>query len=170
MRILACKRDPERRAEQKYRPEGVGDPDGKIPKEFFGIDRLHEMMSRCDAVIVTLPRTPATIGLVGADAIRALPPHAVLINTGRGAVVNETAVADALREKKIAAAALDVFAKEPLPADSPLWDVPNLLITPHIGSWTIDQAQWAGRVLIDNLRRCLAGEPLVNQVDLNEGY
>jgi phosphoglycerate dehydrogenase-like enzyme len=95
---------------------------------------------------------------------------ACLINVGRGVLVDEAALADALRQKKIAAAALDVLEEEPLPPDSPLWDMENVLITPHTGSVTphIWERQYA--LISENIRRFLAGEPLMGVVDKRKGY
>lgn len=92
------------------------------------------------------------------------------MNVGRGSIVDEEAIADALTAGRIAGAALDVFSQEPLAADSPLWCAPNSLITPHIGSYTTEQAAHAGEVLIENVRRDLAEEPLLNIVNFATGY
>jgi phosphoglycerate dehydrogenase-like enzyme len=97
-------------------------------------------------------------------------PDACLINVGRGPLVDEAALAAALREKKIGGAALDVFPKEPLAADSPLWDVPNLLITPHTAALTDKLWERHYALFSDNLRRYLAGQPLLAVVDKRKGY
>jgi phosphoglycerate dehydrogenase-like enzyme len=89
---------------------------------------------------------------------------------GRGAVLSETALIDSLRTEKIAGAGLDVFELEPLPAESPLWTLPNLLVMPHIASWTRQQSERAGEVLIENLSRDLQGLPLINVIDQRAMY
>jgi phosphoglycerate dehydrogenase-like enzyme len=95
---------------------------------------------------------------------------ACLINVGRGVLVDEAALADALRQKKIAAAALDVLEEEPLPPDSPLWDMENVLITPHTGSVTPHIWERQYTLISENVRRFLAGEPLLGVVDKSKGY
>jgi phosphoglycerate dehydrogenase-like enzyme len=99
-----------------------------------------------------------------------MKPDACLINVGRGPLVDEAALAAALREKKVGGAALDVFPKEPLPADSPLWDVPNLLITPHTAALTDKLWERHYSQFSENLRRYLAGQPLLAVVDKRKGY
>ena len=99
-----------------------------------------------------------------------MKPDACLINVGRGALVDEVALAAALREKKIGGAALDVFPKEPLAADSPLWDMPNLLITPHTAALTDKLWERHYALFSENLRRYLSGEPLLAVVDKRKGY
>lgn len=115
-----------------------------------------------DHVVVAAPLTEQTRGLVGTDVLAAMKPTAHLVNIGRGEIVDEQALREALRDGGIAAASLDVFATEPLPADSPLWSAPNLLITPHVGG--ASSAMWprAHRVVREQLERFAAGEPLAN--------
>ena len=95
---------------------------------------------------------------------------AVLINVARGSLVDEAALAEALRERRIAGAALDVFAQEPLPTDWPLWDLDNLVLTPHVAAGTDRYYERATAIFEENLRRFLRGEPLVNVVDTARGY
>jgi phosphoglycerate dehydrogenase-like enzyme len=165
MTVLACKRRPELRRDDSYLLPGTGDPEGLIPAAWFGPGQIRDMFRRADVVVIALPRTPATEGLVGAAALAALPAHAYLVNVGRGAVVDETTLANALNAGALAGAALDVFDEEPLPRAHPLWAMPNVLIMPHVASWTTLQAQRAAGVLIENLRRDLRGLPLVNVID-----
>jgi phosphoglycerate dehydrogenase-like enzyme len=165
MTVLAYKRRPQQREDDSYLVPGTGDPEGTIPRAWFGPGQLQEMLRQADVAMVTLPGTPATEGLLDSTALAALPRHAYLVNVGRGGVVDEAALAQALRDGALAGAALDVFAQEPLPPDSPLWTAPNTLILPHIGSWSRRQAHWATGVLLENLRRDLRGEPLVNVID-----
>jgi phosphoglycerate dehydrogenase-like enzyme len=161
MKILALKRDPQvRKQEAVFSFPGAGDPEGQLPVAWFGMGQLPEMLGQCDAAIITLPLTEATRGFVGRAALAAMPPHAVLINVGRGGLLDEAALIEQLQQGRLGGAGLDVFATEPLPADSPLWTLPNVVITPHIASYTDDQLQLAAEVLIENLRRDLAGRPL----------
>jgi phosphoglycerate dehydrogenase-like enzyme len=132
-------------------------------------DLLAEL-AEADHVVNVLPLTAATRGVFDAAAFAAMRPHAFFVNIGRGATVDEPALIDALRTGGIAGAALDVFAVEPLPADSPLWRMPNVLVSPHRAG---DHEGWPRDVValfLDNLRRYLAGEPLRNVVDLDLGY
>ena len=171
MTILACKRRPDMHEEIGYQfPRAAGDADGVLPKGWFGPGQLAEMFSACDAVALALPATPTTLKLIGKHELEALPPHAYFVNVGRGQVVDEEALIEVLRAGKIAGAALDVFAVEPLPADSPLWKMPNVFIVPHLASYTRDQAMVASAVLVENMSRYLAGQPLVNIIDVEAGY
>lgn len=165
IKVLACKRRPDHRRDDSYLIPGTGDPDGKIPAAWFGTNQVGEMMSQSDVVMITLPEIPTTARLIGAKELAAMKPEAWLVNVGRGGVIDEPALIDVLRAGKIAGAALDVVTEEPLSATSPLWDLPNVLIMPHIGSWTILQAHRSADALIENLRRHLAGKPLVNEID-----
>jgi phosphoglycerate dehydrogenase-like enzyme len=165
MTVRACKRRPEVRRDDSYLLPGTGDPDGLIPQAWYGPDRLQEMLAQSDVAMLTLPSVPTTEGMIGAAELAALPCSAYVVNVGRGAVVDELALAAALAANKLAGAALDVFVEEPLPAESPLWALPNVLIMPHVGSWTRLQAHRACGVLLENLRRDRAGLPLVNVID-----
>lgn len=165
MRVLACKRRPEIRHDDTYLLPNSGDPQGLIPADWYGIDRVAEMFARCDFVVVTLPEVPTTVNLLGEKELSALPKHCWLVNVGRGKVIDEPVLIRLLQEAKFAGAALDVVAQEPMPPDNPLWGMPNVLIMPHIASWTVLQAERAAGALIENVRRSLAGEPLVNQID-----
>ena len=144
-------------------------PDG-IFESIAGPAELLAELARADHVVNVLPITEATRGTFGATAFAAMPPHAVFVNIGRGATVDETALIAALEAGAIAGAALDVFEVEPLPADSPLWRMPNVLVSPHRAG---DHEGWADDVVAlfaDNLRRFVAGEPLRNVVDVELGY
>ena len=136
----------------------------------FGTGQIDEVFRQSDYVVLAVPMTSATNALASAGRLALMKPDACLINVGRGPLVDEAALAAALRGKKIAGAALDVFPKEPLAADSPLWDVPNLLITPHTAGLT-DKIWERHHVLFsENLRRFLKGEPLLALVDKKKGY
>lgn len=165
MTVLACKRRPEQHQDDTYLIPGTGDPEGKLPAAWFGTNQLDKVFSQSDVVIITVPEIPTTVGMIGVKELSALRPHAWLVNVGRGAVIDEAALIAALRANQFAGAALDVVCEEPLPATSPLWELPNLLIMPHVASWTTVQAHRSAAALIENLRRHQAGEPLVNVVD-----
>ena len=113
---------------------------------------------------VSLPLTDQTAGLIDRATIERLPPDCIFVNVGRGGVVDEPALVDALRDRRIAGAVLDVFATEPLPADSPLWALPNVLVTPHAAALSARENERITELFVDNLRRYLDGLPLRNVV------
>ncbi len=131
---------------------------------------LHHLLAQSDYVVLAVPLTAETRGLIGEAELRAMKPTAVLVNIARGPVVDESALIAALREGRIAGAALDVFEREPLPADSPLWDMDNVVVSPHISGGTEIYNERAVGIFADNLRRYLRGEPLRNVVDPARGY
>ncbi len=167
MRVIAVKANPLVHTDDGFRAPGTGDPEGLIPERIAGIDELREVAVQADYVSVTLPLTTASRGVVSRDVLAALPGHAWLISTGRGPVVDETALADALAAGRIGGAVLDVFGEEPLPESSPFWHLPNVVITPHVSG--ASSRELAGLVA-ENLRRFVAGEPLLNRVDPERGY
>jgi phosphoglycerate dehydrogenase-like enzyme len=131
---------------------------------------LHELLGSADAIVSTLPLTVETRGLLDARAIAAMKRGAILINVGRGETVDETALVQALRDGRLGAAALDVFATEPLPRESPLWDLPNVLISPHTAALSRHENDRIVELVLENLSRYLAGEPLLHRVDPNLFY
>src|SRR5918999_384711 len=128
--------------------------------EVHGPERLTELAGRADAMVVSLPMTEQTAGLVDRATIERLPASCIFVNVGRGGVVDEPALIDALRDRRIAGAVLDVFATEPLPADSPLWTLPNVLVTPHAAALSARENERITELFCDNLRRYLDGRPL----------
>ena len=167
MRIIAVKPRPEIRHDPSYRVPGTGDPDGSIPERIVGDTDLGEVASLAHILVVTMPLTDRTRGIVGREVLTALPPDAWLINVSRGALVDESALLEALRAGRLAGAVLDVFGEEPLPPDSPLWDAPNCIVTPHASGQTL---RFFDELLVENVRRYLAGEALLNPVDPERGY
>lgn len=133
-------------------------------------ERLHELLKRVDAVVVTLPLTGQTAGMLDAPAIGRLKQSAVLVNVGRGGVVDEAALIAALRANRLKGAVLDVFATEPLPPESPLWGLPNVLISPHTAALSVRENERLTSLFIANLRRYLAGEELLSLVDTDLFY
>ncbi len=123
----------------------------------YGQDRLEEMLSVTDALVLAVPHTPETEGLIGRSALSALKPGAVLVNVARGRVVDESALVEALRDGRIALAGLDVFATEPLPGDSPLWDLPNVIVSPHSASTVRAENRRITDIFCHNLRCYLEG-------------
>ena len=135
-----------------------------------GTDALLDVLPHADVLVVTLPLTDATRGLVGAGALAALPAHAVVVNVGRGEVVDQDALVAALETGRLGGAALDVFETEPLPDDSPLWTMENVIVTPHAAGHTPHYASRALAIFLDNLGRYRRDEPLQHAVDLDAGY
>jgi phosphoglycerate dehydrogenase-like enzyme len=133
-------------------------------------DDLIHVLPSADVVVIAAPQTHRTRGLIGARELATMKPEAVLVNVSRGGLVDEDAVADALRQGRLAAAALDVFRHEPLGPEHPLWDVPNLLITPHTSGFRPDHWDAATDLFAENLRRFGRGQPLINVVDKEAGY
>ena len=134
----------------------------------YRLPALARALGQADFVVVVLPLTDGTRGLLGARALAAMRPTAWLFNIGRGAVVDETALVTALRERRIGGAVLDVFAAEPLPAEHPLWGLDNVVLTPHISGPSTPPE--IAPVFNDNLVRYLAGRPLRHVVDRVRGY
>jgi phosphoglycerate dehydrogenase-like enzyme len=131
---------------------------------------LDAVLRRADLVVLAAPLTADTRGLIGAGELRRMKREAVLINVARGKLVREDELAAELAHGTIAGAALDVFEHEPLPASSPLWDLPNVVITPHTSSFRSDYWALAVDLFASNLRRFERGEPLANVVDKAAGY
>ncbi len=167
LRIVAVKPRPEVRSDPSYRVPGTGDPDGSIPEQIVGVAALARVARAADYLVLTLPLTAESRGIVDARVLAALPPSAWLINVSRGALVDEPALLAALRGGRLAGAVLDVFAEEPLPPDHALWDGPNTTVTPHVSGAT---ARFRDDLVVENVRRYLAGEPLLNLVDPERGY
>ncbi len=138
--------------------------------ELFKPAQLGQLLQRSDYVVLAVPLTPQTAGLIGAEELEAMKPSAVIINIARGAVVDEGALVDALHQEKIAGAGLDTFATEPLPEDSPLWRMPNVIITPHTAGATPRYWERATGLFCENLRRYLDGKKLRNVVSRERGY
>ncbi len=132
--------------------------------------QLPQLLSESDFVVLALPLTPETRELIGEAELRAMKPTAYLVNIARGEIVDEKALIRALEEGWIAGAGLDVFATEPLPADSPLWELPNVIFSPHIAGGMEDYVSRATEVFCDNLKRYLSGRRLRNVVDKTKGY
>jgi phosphoglycerate dehydrogenase-like enzyme len=141
-----------------------------LVKETFSRDRLVDLMARSDGVVVAAPLTPQTRRLVGREAIAAMKPSAVLVNVGRGEVVDEEALVEALEEERIRGAALDVFETEPLAPGHAFWRLPNVLVSPHCADHVPGWVDEAIRVFLRQLERFRRGEPLKDVVDKAAGY
>lgn len=170
MRVIALKRDPSLRPDRGFVFAGTGDPAGELPERIVGPDQLLAVLPEADFVVLAAPFTAATRHLLGAREFGAMRRDAILINVARGELVDEDAMQAALAEKRIAAAGLDVFAAEPLPPESPLWRLDNVIISPHVAGCSPRYDDYVFEIFAANLRRYLAGEPLWNEVDRQLGY
>jgi D-2-hydroxyacid dehydrogenase (NADP+) len=156
MRVIAVREHPEKGS------EGAD--------AVFAPAQIDEIFRQADYIVLAAPVTASTTAIANAERLALMKPDACLINVGRGPLVDEPALAAALREKRIGGAALDVFPTEPLPEDSPLWDVPNLLVTPHTAALTDKLWERHYTLFSGNLRRYLTGQPLLSIVDKRKGY
>ncbi len=156
MRILALD------VQQSERPDYV--------EALWGTDRLEDVLAASDVVFIACPYTPQTERLIDERAFRLMKNSAFLINTARGPIVDEAALADALESGEIAGAGLDVFETEPLPETSPLWELENVIITTHSAGASNFRPQRTVDFFCENLRRFVAGVPLLNETDRNVGY
>ena len=172
MRVIAVKARASDLRDPGFREPGTGDPDGSIPQRIVGTDALPEVLGSADFVTIAVPLTPRTQGLVDDAFLAKMRPTSWLINVGRGGHADEAALLRALRERRIAGAVLDVFADEPLPAESPFWELPNVIITPHLAGVAGTERFWsaAADLIAENLARYARGEPLANVVEPARGY
>jgi phosphoglycerate dehydrogenase-like enzyme len=169
-KVLATKRDAMHPADNGYCIEGLGDPQGDFVHRLYPAEALRSMAKECDFLVVTTPLTPHTHHSVNEEVLAAMKPTSFLVAISRGGVVDQAALVEALREHKIAGAALDVFPEEPLPADNPLWKLPNVIISPHIAGNTPHYDERAAELFTENLRCYLEGEALLNRYDSELGY
>jgi len=158
MRVLATRRST--RATTHTRNVDILFPQNQLP----------QLISDSDFVVLALPLTPETNNLIGEEELLTMKPTAYLINIGRGKTVDETALTRALEENWIAGAGLDVFVTEPLPVESRLWELPNVIFSPHVAGEIEDYNLPATKLFADNLRRYLSGKRLRNVVDKRKGY
>lgn len=170
MRVLVTKRDARRTEDIGFTLPGIGDPTGDLPDRIYPTEATRSMVAECDFVVVILPLTPKTHHFLDENIFKEMKPHSFLINIGRGSVINEKDLIKALKKGWIAGAGLDVFETEPLPADSPLWTMENVMLTPHVGGFTPYYDERATDLFAENLRRYLAGQPLLNLVNRQIGY
>ncbi len=168
--VLASKFNAMHPEDEGYFPEGLGDPQGNLFTRLYPYQAVRSMVKTCDFVVIALPLTRHTRGMIGAEELAAMKPDAFLVSVGRGGVVDENALLAALQEKRLAGAALDVFTEEPLAPTSPLWKAPNLLVTPHVAGMSEHYNQRAMMLFAANLRRYLTGAPLYNTFQPDRGY
>ncbi len=160
VKILATRRNPQKSA------------DDPVLDRAFPLEQMNDMLQQVDVLVAAAPLTPETHHMIGEAQFAVMKGDSIVINVGRGPVIDEAALIRALQAKKIRGAALDVFEQEPLPADSPLWDMENVLISPHCTDRTIDP-DWldlSTQLFVENFRRYIEGKPLQNVVDKRAGY
>jgi phosphoglycerate dehydrogenase-like enzyme len=155
MRVVAVRRRP-----------------GAIPgaQEVVTPDALGDVAAKADYLVVAAPLTPATRGAISREVLARMKKTAWIVNIARGPIIDEAALIEALRDGRIGGAGLDTFVQEPLPPDSPLWSLPNVVVTPHASNSSPRVRQRTLALFVENLRRFKAGEPLLNRVDFEAGY
>jgi phosphoglycerate dehydrogenase-like enzyme len=168
--VLAAKRDLRALKDDGYILSGLGDPEGDLFTRLYPIEALKSMLKECDYVVLALPLTPTTRNLFSTEEFASMKPSAMFIDLSRGGIVDLSALKDALEKKVIAAAAVDVFPEEPLPANSPLWKVPSLIISPHVGGVSTQYNNRATELFCTNIHRYLDKAPLFNRFDPEKGY
>jgi phosphoglycerate dehydrogenase-like enzyme len=168
--VLAAKNDAMRPTDSDYTPKGMGDPGGDIVHRLYPSQALKSMLKDCNFILVALPLADKTHGLIDADVLAACKPTAYLIDISRGGIVDHAALIKALNDHKLAGAALDVFPEEPLPENSPLWKMDNVIITPHIAGISSHYDERAVALFAENLSRYVADLPLYNIFDFSKGY
>ena len=159
MTVIGIKRDP----------AGI-DPATLNLHELHAPHQLADVLPRAEYLVLLTPHTSETEKMIGAPELAALPTGAIVINIARGAVIDEPALVESLQSGHLGGAALDVFAEEPLPAESPLWDLPNVLVSPHSGSTSDRENGRLTNLFCENLRRFIEGEPLLNVLDTEKLY
>jgi phosphoglycerate dehydrogenase-like enzyme len=168
--ILATKREAMQPKDRGYAPDGLGDPQGNLFHRLYPIQAIKSMLHLCDFIVVSLPLTPETHNLIGAEELEAAKVGCFLIDISEGGIIDHEAVISALQEHHLAGAALDVFPEEPLPSTSPLWLMPNVILTPHISGVSRYSNERAITLFTENLNRFLTGQPLYNHINPDLGY
>lgn len=168
--VLAVKRDLMHLEKEMYRREGMGDPQGDLADRLYPPQAIGSMVALCDFVVVTVPLTGETRGMIDAGILGKMKPTAYLIDISRGGVVDHGSLIEALQDKRIAGAALDVYPVEPLPESSPLWTMSNVILSPHVAGNSPHYQEQAVDLFTQNLRRYLSEQPLLNLYVPERGY
>jgi phosphoglycerate dehydrogenase-like enzyme len=168
--ILATKRDLKQLEDEGYALEGLGDLTAELPDRLYPPQALASMASLCDYVVVSVPLTPETRGMINAEVFNAMKPTAYLVDVSRGGVVDHGALVEALNEEILAGVALDVYPIEPLPKSSPLWAMPNVILSPHVAGASKYYGDRAIDLFAENLHRYHVGRPLLNLYDPERDY
>jgi phosphoglycerate dehydrogenase-like enzyme len=168
--VLTTKRDLKHLSDDGYSLEGLGDPESEIPDRIYPPEALRSMVSLCDFVIITIPLTRKTQGIYDEAVFEAMKPSAFLIDISRGGIVDHGALVEALNLERLAGAALDVYPIEPLPESSPLWEMENVILTPHIGGSSPHYLERAIQLFSMNIQHYLSEAPLLNLYDPSREY
>ena len=169
-KVLATKRDVMHPEDDGYVPEGLGDPQGNYFHRLYPNEALNAMLKECDFVVISPPLTAETHQMISTEQFAVMKPGAFLVNVSRGPVVDTDALIEAARSGRLGGAVLDVFEEEPLPAESPLWDAPNVIITPHIAGISKNSVDELVDLFVINIGRYLKGQELYNLIDPDNGY
>jgi phosphoglycerate dehydrogenase-like enzyme len=169
-KVVATKRNLKALGDGGYTLDSRGDPAAELPDRLYPPQALRSMASLCDFLVVAVPLTQETRGLISRAVLLEMKPTACLIDVSRGAVVDHNALVEALSEKRLAGAALDVYPVEPLPTSSPLWEMPNVILSPHVAGGSGHYFEQATTLFAENLQRYLADQPLLNTYDPQTGY
>lgn len=168
--VLAVKRDLMSLEQDEYMEEGLGDPKAELVNRIYPPQAVGSMADLCDFLVVCLPLTAETRGMIGSKVFEQMKEASYLIDISRGGVVDHGALIEALQEGQIAGAALDVYPVEPLPEGSPLWDMPNVILSPHVAGASPRYYERAADLFATNLRRYLSEQRLLNLYDPERGY
>ncbi|OJX46003.1 MAG: hypothetical protein BGO78_03715 [Chloroflexi bacterium 44-23] len=170
VKVLATKHDSMDPKDRGFNLEGLGDPEGNFFTRLYPIQAVGSMLKECDFVVISLPKTEATTHIIAEKELGSMKSSAYLVDISRGGVVKPQALKSALQEKKIAGAFMDVFEQEPLPKDSPLWELPNMIISPHIAGISVNYNERAIKLIVENLQNYCQDRPLFNLFDRENGY
>jgi phosphoglycerate dehydrogenase-like enzyme len=168
--VLAMKYDAMIPRDRGYLMEGSGDPEGDLVHRLYPPQALPSLLKECDFLVICLPLTDETRNMITARELASMKPTAYIVDVSRGGVIDHADLIEALQAGVIAGAALDVFPEEPLSADNPLWRLSNVILTPHIAGMSPHYNQRAVALFVENLERYIAGQDLLNQIDLQRGY
>ncbi len=170
VKILATKHDSMDPKDRGFNLEGLGDPEGNYFTRLYPIQAVGSMLKECDFVVISLPKTEATTHIIAEKELGGMKSSAYLIDISRGGIVKPSALKFALQEKKIAGVFKDVFEQEPLPKDSPFWDFPNMIISPHIAGISVNYNERAVMLIVENLKNYCQDRPLFNLYNQELGY
>jgi phosphoglycerate dehydrogenase-like enzyme len=170
MKAFATKRDAMHPADTGYSVDGFGDLNGDLVDRLYPAEALKSMVKIVDFLVVTVPLSPDTYNLIDSEILNEMKDTAYIVDAARGGVINQADLINALKESRIAGAALDVFPEEPLSADSILWKLPNVILTPHISGISSHYDERAMLMFAENLRRYINGQELLNRFDVRRGY
>ncbi len=168
--VLAAKRDLKALKDEGYQIEGIGDPEAELVDRIYPPQAIGSMAELCDFLVITLPLTRETRGFVDESVFSRMKSSSFLIDVSRGGVVDHGALVEALNDGRLAGAALDVYPVEPLPESSPLWEMKNVILSPHIAGSSRHYLELAIDLFVENMQRYLADQPLLNEFNLERGY